>query len=1098
MTIGSRVLHASLTAFFSLVHLIVYCALAVAMLLLLVRSVPELLLPATRSLLLPLGITLEAENVSLRFEPLRLQVGGLELSTSEGLRFSASNLEAQALPDAGTNGGMLDSPVEIRVDGLRMTLPGDHPLTLDAGKATVRAEPGRFREQGRLLSKIELDRLEVDLVLPEEGGGEPFDPRTVPPRLLDLLPADSLILRDGRFKVRRGTLEGVGQEVELALSATPQGWSGWTRARLLVETAGVATGAARMHVTAQGTAAGIACAVEFAEGSLSVGSGSGEGRWAAEGPFEGRGTVSIGQEGVIVEEGLLASRAVALELPQRDLRLEFPLQLRVSRAGAGSSHATGVDLKAGTVLELSGTLSDLFGPAFSAELTGRVPESATLLEQLRSLLPQEVAGLSLQGEIPLRLDVGNTIVLGLAPRELEVALPGWGRGRMTGMLRVKEPLERPVVLGSLRLSALSLRHDPLAFSRATVEAEISGPLDGPSIPSFLLKIPDGGLTLHGEVLPSGAVTARGRAELGREIGVPGMTISAASLGKADIALNVGRANVTGSFDTSALPLAAIAACLPDAAMRNQISQWSPEGRISVDGRFSLEAKGAAVTMNGAMAGLGLASPDGTIVALDGGGRFTLGVRENGPVRLDLRLDRGEVLVDTVYLDLKNAPVRLSGSGVLDGTTGVRSVSVQGELKPYFGFELREGTLGRQRESWRYSGNLSLKEMDLGTVYATFLRDPLSAARPSMQHLAVAGKGMAGVEFSGTGALVDIRGSMRLIGASLSDGRDAPLVEALDLDLPLAYRFGGRPDDMTQAESPPTKGFLTIRAVHTPAGTFTDLNLPISLVPNRLIVQGDLFFPLYDGGLRVEGLVVDDPLSADFTARTRAYLERIDLSRIEGGYRLQGSIEGDLGPVTLDRTGLRAEGRLAGSLFGGHLVMSDLMVMDPLGLSRAMGADLSVRRMDLSGFSESMGFGLITGRMDLDLHDLRIAYGQAVGFKLRAESVPVKGEPQKVSLAAVNAISVVGTGASLTSTAISLFKPFVQEFAYSKIGILCVLTNDVFRVNGLIKEGGVEYLVRKPLLFGINVVNRNPDNRISFKDMLERINRVLPEENRGNG
>jgi hypothetical protein len=92
MTIGSRVLHASLTAFFSLVHLIVYCALAVAMLLLLVRAVPELLLPATRSLLLPLGITLEAENVSLRFEPLRLQVGGLELSTSEGLRFSASNL----------------------------------------------------------------------------------------------------------------------------------------------------------------------------------------------------------------------------------------------------------------------------------------------------------------------------------------------------------------------------------------------------------------------------------------------------------------------------------------------------------------------------------------------------------------------------------------------------------------------------------------------------------------------------------------------------------------------------------------------------------------------------------------------------------------------------------------------------------------------------------------------------------------------------------------------------------------------------------------------------------------------------------------------
>ena len=188
--------------------------------------------------------------------------------------------------------------------------------------------------------------------------------------------------------------------------------------------------------------------------------------------------------------------------------------------------------------------------------------------------------------------------------------------------------------------------------------------------------------------------------------------------------------------------------------------------------------------------------------------------------------------------------------------------------------------------------------------------------------------------------------------------------------------------------------------------------------------------------------------------------------------------------------------LTGTIYGGRLTVENLMAGNLFAPSRTYGADLSVRGMDLAGFSRAMGFGLVTGRMDLDLDNLRIAYGQPMGFKLRAESFPVRGVPQKVSLAAVNAISVVGTGASLTSTAVSLFRPFVREFAYQGIGIHCELTNDVFRVNGLIREGGVEYLVRKPPLFGINVINRNPDNRISFKDMLERINRVLPDEDRG--
>ena len=52
-----------------------------------------------------------------------------------------------------------------------------------------------------------------------------------------------------------------------------------------------------------------------------------------------------------------------------------------------------------------------------------------------------------------------------------------------------------------------------------------------------------------------------------------------------------------------------------------------------------------------------------------------------------------------------------------------------------------------------------------------------------------------------------------------------------------------------------------------------------------------------------------------------------------------------------------------------------------------------------------------------------------------------------------------------------------------------LNNDVFTINGTIVENGVEYLVRRSGLSGVDVVNLNPDNRISFKDMIKRIQRI---------
>jgi hypothetical protein len=87
--------------------------------------------------------------------------------------------------------------------------------------------------------------------------------------------------------------------------------------------------------------------------------------------------------------------------------------------------------------------------------------------------------------------------------------------------------------------------------------------------------------------------------------------------------------------------------------------------------------------------------------------------------------------------------------------------------------------------------------------------------------------------------------------------------------------------------------------------------------------------------------------------------------------------------------------------------------------------------------------------------------------------------------------VLGTGSSAIDTVLSSgINRFFSEYPYSRIGIHCTLENDTFVLRGTIREGGREFLIRRAFLRGIDIVNQNPDNSISFRDMRERVGRIF--------
>jgi hypothetical protein len=341
--------------------------------------------------------------------------------------------------------------------------------------------------------------------------------------------------------------------------------------------------------------------------------------------------------------------------------------------------------------------------------------------------------------------------------------------------------------------------------------------------------------------------------------------------------------------------------------------------------------------------------------------------------------------------------------------------------------------------------------------------------------------------------VALGGTARMLGLSaLFPDRDSEIRDA-SLQLPVRIELGntGRLPKLP-AGAGGGWGLLDPGRV-VAGGRRIEINpVPVALRKDRFLTDDPIRVTTPGAEVVLESLAVHDPLDPGFEARCTLTVKELLPDRILGkGVPVQGVIHGKLARVRLNRERLETEGRLRGKLFRGDLTLGRISVSRPFEASRTLGCSAQVDRLDLQPLSDALGVGRITGLLDVEVEDLRIAYGQPVHFAMRAESVPAPNVSQKISLKAVNALSIIGTGRGLSGLGIRFYANFFEQFPYKKIGVACSLKNDVFSLSGLIHEDGVEYLVKRPL-FGINVINTRPRNRIAFSDMLGRIRRIAEQ------
>ena len=213
-------------------------------------------------------------------------------------------------------------------------------------------------------------------------------------------------------------------------------------------------------------------------------------------------------------------------------------------------------------------------------------------------------------------------------------------------------------------------------------------------------------------------------------------------------------------------------------------------------------------------------------------------------------------------------------------------------------------------------------------------------------------------------------------------------------------------------------------------------------------------------------------------------EKLELPRVEG------TLDADFPGVIATAETLVADGEAKASAFGGAIDMTSLEIEDPLSSVRTLKADLEFTGIYLSTVTEVLEFGSISGVIEGTLTDLEMSQGQAAAFVADFQTVPRKGVPQRINLDAVENITILGTGQGFQMGVGRGLAVFFEEFGYDSIGFYCTLKNDNFRMQGKTIRGDTEYFVKGVMLGPqINVINRNPGQGVSFKSMIERINRI---------
>ncbi len=394
----------------------------------------------------------------------------------------------------------------------------------------------------------------------------------------------------------------------------------------------------------------------------------------------------------------------------------------------------------------------------------------------------------------------------------------------------------------------------------------------------------------------------------------------------------------------------------------------------------------------------------------------------------------------------------------------------------------------------YSGSIEVHNLPIEKGFPLLAGDSLSGNHPSWEKVSFQGVLNGWLSLLKKDETYNYFG--RIIGSEINF--DTP-------DNTFSFQKGrfDLPFHLSPKEADPGKsffsqsGFIQMENLRGFRMDLGDLHFSVLAETNRFQITDPIKVPLWGGQVILNSFKLSNP-NQHLKIEAAVSFKDLDLIQMLPGQGITGLLQGDLGPIQIDREKALIDGALKAKVFEGEVEGKNWAITDPFSPERSFQGELFFNHLNLEPITQRFSFGKITGFVKGRVTDLVVHHNLPERFYLEVQTQEIPGVPKFINIRAIENIGILGTGWGELDDLRKGINRFFSEYAYREIGLSCTLQDDLFRLRGTIIEDGIEYLVRKPGWFGIDIINKNPDNEILFSDILERIRSIekKPQEKTG--
>ena len=373
----------------------------------------------------------------------------------------------------------------------------------------------------------------------------------------------------------------------------------------------------------------------------------------------------------------------------------------------------------------------------------------------------------------------------------------------------------------------------------------------------------------------------------------------------------------------------------------------------------------------------------------------------------------------------------------------------------------------------------------------FLLETFKRQYPWLDNLLVGGQMVFQIRLQGALQGLTVAGELSLNTGELRGKSNDWQVGPIALDLPFRIRSS---EVNNESDGSQRSGTLSINNARFGKQSLGTITTPVSLWDNALRFHRPVRVRVFGGEIEIGALfwpdVVNDPKRVSFSADAKR-LQLEEVTEALNWHRFSGTLTGSIPKVQSTGNLLQTQGEIQAEVFGGRARIGKFEIENPFSSLASIKLDAQLNEIQLEQLSKTFEFGRISGILEGTIGDLILINRQPSEFRVDLHSVERSGVEQRISVEAINKITVLSSGENAGALYGGLAS-FFDSFRYSKLGFKATLKNDRLILRGVETRGDQEYLVVGSFLPPtVNIISHTQE--IAFSELMRRLEQVKTDK-----